>query len=291
MTGGNTSPQSSEIPPNELRLAFALGTADWVQQTQTWQDELLAQRAIEEKNYDEAARLLEPLAARGSAWAQRNQLWVDEWRAEAAVEAGDEETGARLLASLAARGSQWAVDRQISRDEHQAWRLTRARNYERARPLLESLAERGSPWAMNQLGRLHRDGKFGTPDLHNAIALFDKAVCVGHVPAYKCLGCAHLRKGDYESARIAFITGAELGHKGSMVMAGLMLVFEPRGETDTQTGLAWLNHAAYGTNGQATVREYPRTGLGCLRLGSRAIWLALVAATRSRLDRNYYRVS
>jgi hypothetical protein len=90
-----------------------------------------------------------------------------------------------------------------------------------------------------------------------------------------------------ESARIAFIKGAEQGQKRSMVMAGLMLVFEPRNETDTETGLAWLNHAAYGANAKAANVELARTGLGRMRLWSRAIWLALVAATRARFDPNY----
>jgi TPR repeat protein len=247
--------------------------------TDTFQDEMRAWQLTQERDFDGAARIVAALVARHSTWALLNQRWVEESRAAQAIDAKDYERAAALLIPLAASGSGWALSQQIWLDELRAWREIKARKYSAVGPLLHSLAERGSAWAMVHLGRLYRDRKLGRRDLDKAIALLEKAASLGEVDAYLSLGRALVCKGDFERARSAFVTGAELGHERCMLQAGMALFCLSENEADTNAGLAWLYRAA---RKERMVAHNAKSLFGCLRLYAEVAWLTFVAIPAAR---------
>lgn len=240
-------------------------------------DEILAGQAIEARAYDEAVRLLRPLAERNSEYALLTLGWIYQTGAtgipdknaarsfyEHAVSQGSAtaclylgwllskegdvnaartafERGADLgnseCKSELARLSNWA-------NEKAAERAMEEERYEEAVRLLRPLAERNSPFALRCLGFICETGVFGAPDREAARSYYERAALQGNADDCSELGRFFCAVGDETRARAAYQAGAERDHEPSMSELGRMMVEGRGGPVDIAGGSAWLEKAA-----------------------------------------------
>jgi TPR repeat protein len=203
--------------------------------------------AIEAKSYEEAMRLLRPLAERGSEYALLALGWIYETGAtgvsnreaarayyEGAAANGSASAclnlGRLLMADGATDRARAAFDDGIRRGneecgpelarlddyeiERRAARAVEAGAYEEAERLLRPLAERDSEYALLTLGWIRETGGAGDCDWDAARRYYERAAARGSASAHCSLGSLFLREGEEERARGAFETGAELGDEG-----------------------------------------------------------------------------
>lgn len=150
---------------------------------------------------------------------------------------------------------------------HRAWEQLTNFRYKEAARQYEDLAARGSINALISLGWMHTHGKLGPPDLDKAILFYESAVSAGSVRAKYRLARVLLRKNEAERARALLVEAGLQGHKPSIYWAGRMMTRGEGGDVDTDTGIAWLNHAA--DSGHAFAR---RELLRVERKDSRSPW-------------------
>jgi TPR repeat protein len=240
-------------------------------------DEQHAGRAIEAGAYEEAVRLLLPLAERNSEYALLTLGWVYETAAtgvfdldtarsyyEHAAATGSatahfhlgrifEGDGQEAQARLAfERGAQLGDDecksalaRLIdSRDEKLAGNAMTAGAYEEALRLLRPLAERKSRYALLSLGWIYETGAAGTPDTDAARSCYERAATEGSDAAYHELGRLLSIQHDLSQARAAFEAGAVRRDLRCMYRLGRMMVEGRGGPADVAAGSVWLEKAA-----------------------------------------------
>jgi TPR repeat protein len=240
-------------------------------------DEQLAAGAIEAGAYDEAVRLLRPLAERNSAFALLTLGWIYEagvtgdpdkdaarsfyehaisqgsisaylylgwllWRDGQEVEARAAfERGAQLNSeeckSVLARLADNAAEKLADDAIKQG-------SIEKAVRLLRPLAERNSRYALHALGYIHETGALGRADNKVARSFYERGAAQGDATAYFNLGRVLSRVGEETKARAAFLAGAERGHISSMSRLGRMMVEGVGGPIDVPGGSAWLERAA-----------------------------------------------
>jgi len=239
--------------------------------------EQLAAQAVEAENYEEALRLLLPLAEHNSEYALRTLGWIYETGAtgqsdkEAAqsyyeraalhgsasayldlgwllLSKGDEmqaqvalEAGAQLgdeeCRSVLARLHDNGVERLAAQAIDEG-------ACEEAIRLLLPLAERNSEYALLTLGWIYEIGATGSSDMDVARSYYERAAAEGSAAAYLDLGRILLAQGDESGARSAFQAGAERGDIPCMSKLGRMMVEGRGGRTDVAAGSAWLEGAA-----------------------------------------------
>jgi TPR repeat protein len=239
-------------------------------------DEILAGQAIEAHAYDEAVRLLRPLAERNSEYALLTLGWIYETGAtgtpnkdaarsfyeHAASQGsataclylgwllskeGDEETartafergvdlGNDECKSELARLSDWA-------NEKAAERAMEEQRYKDAVRLLRPLGERNSLYALRCLAYIYETGVTGPPDLKAARSHYERAASHGQSKDYYELGHFLSAEGDDTLARAAYKAGAEQGHVPSMGQLGRMMVKGRGGPVDVQDGFDWIEKA------------------------------------------------
>jgi TPR repeat protein len=240
-------------------------------------DEYLAGQAIAAGNYEEAVRLLRPLAERNSAYALLTLGWIYETDATGTP---DKNAALAFYKDAAAQGSAtaylylgWflqsageeiearaAFERgaQLNDDECKSVLVRLANNadeklaakaleeeaYEEAVRLLQPLAERNSAYALLCLGSIYERGVTGAPDNEAARSYYERAAAQGRADAYCALGLLLSGQGEDAQARAAFEGGAERGHAESMSRLGWIIVKGRGGPTDLDAGSAWLEKAA-----------------------------------------------
>jgi TPR repeat protein len=239
--------------------------------------EHLAAQAIEAGAYEEAVRLLRPLAEGNSEYALLSLGWLCE---TGAMGVSDKETARLYYERAASHGSasanlylgclhlsngdemqartafergaeldnadcKSALARLASRGAEQlAARAIENQAYEEAIRLLRPLAESNSEYALLSLGWLYETGAVGDPDREAARLHYKRAADNGSAPACFELGRLLSRQGEEVQARLAFETGAERGDVPSMSRLGRMMVEGRGGPTDSRAGSAWLEKAA-----------------------------------------------
>jgi TPR repeat protein len=239
-------------------------------------EEQIAARAMESRNYEEAFRLMQPLVEKGSQYALLSLGWIYQ---TGAVGPPDNETArdyyeraasegsdlahlylGRLLASNKdERGAKSAFERGAElgnsecvveleklahdEDERHAEGLIAAGQFKHARIILEGLANKGSQYALLTLGWMHETGTVEETDMKKARAYYERAMIKGSAPACFELGRLFLRQGKEEQARISFETGAVRGDTSSMARLGRMMVEGRGGPSDADAGSAWLKKA------------------------------------------------
>jgi uncharacterized protein len=239
-------------------------------------DEQVAARAIEKGAYDEAIRLLRPLAERNSAYALLTLGWIyeagvtgtpDEDAArslyEDAVSHGSADAclylgrlllkGQRLHAAREAfeRGARLNNDEcksELARladraDEEAVQRAMEEENYEEAIRLLKPLAQRNSLFALRCFAYIYETGVTGAPDMKAARSYYERAASLGRPEDYYELGRFLRVEGDETLARAAFRAGAERGHVRSMAKLGRMMIKGRGGPVDRKSGSEWLEKA------------------------------------------------
>lgn len=240
-------------------------------------DERLAAQAIEAGAYDEAARLLRPLAKRNSEYALLTLGWIYEAGAtgtpdkdaarsfyEHAVSQGSATAcpylgwllfrdGQEMEARAAfERGAQLNNDECKSAlarlndnaDEKLADEALKKGAYGEAARLLRPLAERNSEYALLTLGWIYDTGVTGAPDKEAARSYYEQAGSQGSAAGYFELGRFLKRQGEEAQARAAFEAGAERGHLPSMSRLGTMMIEGRGGPADVDAGTVWLEKAA-----------------------------------------------
>lgn len=240
-------------------------------------DEQFAARAMEAGAYEEAVRLLLPLAERNSEYALLSLGWIYETGAAGAsdkdaaqtyyeraaaqggasaylnlgwllLEQGEEmqaraafETGVQLgndeCKSVLARLDDNGVERL-------AEQAIAAGAHEEAVRLLLPLAERNSEYALLALGWIHETGATGARDEDAAQTYYERAAAGGSASAYLDLGRLLLARGEEPQARSVFAAGAERGDIPCMSKLGKMMVEGRGGPADIAAGTAWLEKAA-----------------------------------------------
>jgi TPR repeat protein len=240
-------------------------------------DEFLAGQAIEAGAYEEAVRLLRPLAERNSEYALLTLGWIYETGAtgtpdkdaarsfyEHAVSQGSatayrylgwllfsdgQETDARAAFERGAQLNNDECKSALTRlndnaKEKAASRAFEEKDFDEAVRLLMPLAERNSEYALHTLGYISELGLGGTSDKGAARSYYKRAAAQGSGAAYFNLGRLLLREGEDMKARAAFQAGAEQAHVSCMSRLGRMMVDGSGGPADLQAGLAWLERAA-----------------------------------------------
>lgn len=240
-------------------------------------DEQLAWQAIEAGAYEEAVRLLRPLAERNSEWALLTLGWVyetgatgtqDKVAARSFYEHAASQGGATAQLCLGRflwrdaqemearaafeRGAQMGDDEcksdlarlTIAQDEEPARKAFEERAYEEAVRLLRPLAERNSENALLALGWIYETGATVAPDWEAARSCYERAAVRGSAAAYFELGRLLKRQGEEAQARAAFEAGAERGNIPSMSRLGTMMLEGRGGPTDVDAGTALLEKAA-----------------------------------------------
>jgi TPR repeat protein len=239
-------------------------------------DEQLAARAIETGAYDEAIRLLRPLAERNSAYALLTLGWIY----EAGVTGAPDKDAARSLYEDAVshgsadaclylgrlllkdqrpieareafeRGARLNNDEcksELARladrfDEEAAQRAMEEENYEKAVRLLRPLAERDSRFALRCLAYICETGVAGAPDMQAARSYYERAASHGSPEDYYELGRILRAEGEEALARAAYQAGADHGHVPSMAKLGRMMVKGRGGPADVRGGSDWLEKA------------------------------------------------
>jgi TPR repeat protein len=240
-------------------------------------DELLAARAIENGAYEEAIRLLMPLAERKSEYALLTLGWIHETGANGSPN----KPAARSFYELAASGGSdaaylylgWLLLKE-GRDieageafergaqlnnvecksvlarladnagEKLAGKAIEDESYEEAVRLLRPLAERNSEYALRTLGWVYETGAIAAPDKDAARAFYTRAAGQGSAAACFDLGRLLLKEGEESRARSSFEAGAQRDHIPSMAELGRMMVEGSGGPVDVARGHAWLEKAA-----------------------------------------------
>jgi TPR repeat protein len=237
-------------------------------------DEKRAWQAIEAGAYDEAVRLLRPLAERNSEYALLALGWMYETGVTGTT---DKEAARSLYEDAVARGSasaclylgrvllkdgrlaeaRKAFERgaqlnndecksELSRDwadEEVAQRALEVGNYEEALRLLRPLAERDSLFALRCLAYIYETGVAGAPDMKAARSYYERAASRGRSEDYYELGRFLRIEGEETLARAAYQAGADRGHVPSMAKLGRMMLKGRGGPVDVQTGSNWLEKA------------------------------------------------
>jgi TPR repeat protein len=150
-------------------------------------DERLAAQAIEARAYEEAMRLLRPLAERGSEYALLTLGWILE---KGAAGATDKEA-ARLHDERAAALVSAAAHLELGR------LLSSEGEAERARAAFAAGAEAGDIPCMSRLGRMMVEGRGGPVDLAADIGWLERAAAQGHIFAQRML--LHIKAQDARS--------------------------------------------------------------------------------------------
>lgn len=240
-------------------------------------NEILAGQAIEARAYDEAVRLLRPLAERNSEYALLTLGWIYE---SGATGTSDKDAARSFYEHAASQGSAtaclylgWLLSKEgeemaartafergaalghdectseLARlsdraNEKAAERAMKEERYEEAVRLLRPLAKRNSLFALRCLGFIHETGVFGAVDTEAARPFYERAALRGDADDYHELGRFLSAVGDEAHARAAYQAGAERDHVPSMSKLGRMMVEGRGGSLDLVTGSAWLERAA-----------------------------------------------
>jgi TPR repeat protein len=240
-------------------------------------DEYLAGQAMNAGAYEEAVRLLRPLAERNSEYALLALGWIYETGATGAPDRNAARTyyeGAAAQSSATAylylgklllrdrremdaraafeTGAQLNNDEcksELARladeaDEELARKAIEEKAYEEAVRLLRPLAERNSERALIALGWIFERGDTGAPDWKAARSYYERAASQGSTAGCFELGRLLNRQGEEAQARAAFEAGAERGHLPSMSRLGTMMIEGRGGPTDLDVGTSWLERAA-----------------------------------------------
>jgi len=240
-------------------------------------DEQFAAQAVQARAYDEAVRLLRPLAERNSEYALLTLGWIYETGVtgppdvpaarslyEQAVAQGSangclylgwlllscgDEAEARAEFERGAQRSDEECKSELRRlndhaDEKEAARLLEAEDFVGAAQLLRPLADRDSEYALRCLGWLYETGHTGAPDMDAARSCYLRAAALGSGPAQYDLGRFLQAQGAETGARAAFQAGATLGDLPSMSQLGKMMIRGRGGPNDVAYGWAWLEKAA-----------------------------------------------
>lgn len=236
-----------------------------------------AAEAIAKGAYDEALRLLTPLAEHNSEYALLTIGWIYETGAVGAPDKnaarlyyeGAADRGSVLayfyLGWLLYNGGQEAEGRAafergaaLNNEECRA-ALTRIADnanellagraiedgaYDEAVRLLRPLAERNSEYALLTLGWIYETGATGPPDKEAARSCYEQAVAQGSPAAHLKLGRLLLKEGEETQARATFEEGAKDGNVPCMARLGKMMVEGRGGPTDLHAGIEWLERAA-----------------------------------------------
>jgi len=138
-------------------------------------DEELASKAIERGDYEEAMRLLGPLAEQNSEYALLNLGWIHE---TGAIGAADQDVAQLYYERAASQGSATA--------QFNLGRIQLAQGKEaQARAAFEIGAQRGDVPSMAELGRMMVEGSGGTTDGEAGLDWLQKAAAKGHVFAQR----------------------------------------------------------------------------------------------------------
>jgi TPR repeat protein len=249
----------------------------WLNRVSLQNDESIAGHAIEAGAYEDAVRLLRPLAERNSEYALLTLGWIYE---TGAIGAPDKDAARSFYEHAASQGSAtaclylgrllWrdaqeiearaAFERgaQLNNDECKSDLARLVNNaeekladeafkegaYEKAIRLLRPLAERNSVFALLTLGFICETGVTGPPDWDTARSFYERAAAQGSGSANFELGRLFKGQGEEAQARAAFEAGAELGDLPSMERLGRMMVAGRGGAIDVDAGTAWLEKAA-----------------------------------------------
>jgi TPR repeat protein len=241
-------------------------------------DEFLAFQAMEAGAYDEAVRLLRPLAERNSAYALLALGWIYETgatgsRSEVAARSFYEQAAAlgspraclyigRLLwrggdeaGAMAAyeRGADLGNDEAKAElaqladfvDDGLARKAMAEGAYDEVVRLVRPLVERHPQWAL-VLGWIYETGAAGTVDKAAAQTFYERAAVHGGVSEIFELGRFLQLHGEATRARAVLEAGAARGHLPSMTRLGTMMIEGHGGPTEVDTGTAWLERAAAG---------------------------------------------
>lgn len=241
--------------------------------------EYLAAQAIEAGDYEQAVRLLRPLAERNSGYALLTLGWIYETGANGSP---DKDAALTFYEDAASQGSATAhrylgrvllndgrdmearavfergarlgddeCKSELARlalyaDEKLAGEALEDEAYEQAIGLLMPLAEHNSGYALLCLGYIYEKGLTVAPDGDAARSYYERAIAQGSADAHCHLGYLLLEQGEEARARAAFEAGAELGDLSSMSHLGRMIVDGRGGPTNLDAGTAWLEKAAAG---------------------------------------------
>lgn len=139
--------------------------------------ERLAAQSIEAGEYEEAERLLQPLAEGGSEYALLSLAWLRETGASGAT---DTEGARQYYERAAAQGSASAY--------FELGRFLLSQGDElRARPAFEAGARLGDVPSMSNLGRMMVEGRGGHEDIAAGSAWLEQAASQGHIFAQRTL--------------------------------------------------------------------------------------------------------
>lgn len=240
-------------------------------------DEQLAAQAIEAGAYEEAVRLLQPLADGNSEYALLSLGWIAETGAigsvdrdkarsyyERAADGGSASAylylGLLLLRSgedtraraAFARGADLNSDEckselaRLNDDDTERLAAQAIENgfYDEAIRLLQPLAERNRENALLSLGWIYETEATDVADKETALSYYEQAITYGSAAACSELGRLLLSEGEEERARSVFKVGAELGDIPCMARLGKMMVAGRGGPVDIGAGSTWLQNAA-----------------------------------------------
>ncbi len=143
----------------------------------TKDNEQLAAQAIETGDYEEAARLLRPLAERNSEYALLSLGWIYE---TGATGASDKDAARLYYERAAAEGS--------ASGYFELGRLLLGQGEEsQARAAFEAGAERGDIPSMSKLGRMMVEGRGGPTVIDAGSSWLEIAAAQGHIFAQRTL--------------------------------------------------------------------------------------------------------
>ena len=240
-------------------------------------EERLAGQAVEAGAFEQAVKLLRPLAERQSEYALLTLGWIYETGATGSIDqaaaqsfyeqaafqgsaAGYLRLGWLLSSKGEAAQARAAFEAGASLDNEEcksalartednnveliAMRAIEEKEYTKAVGLLQPLASRGSEYALLALGWIYDTGSVGPPDKEAARSYYERAVEQGSPVGYLELGRVLLEQGEQKRARALFEKGAELGNISCMARLGEMMVEGSGGNTDSYAGYHWLEKAA-----------------------------------------------
>jgi hypothetical protein len=139
--------------------------------------EQLAWQAMEEGNYDEAVRLLTPLAHRNSEFALLSLGWIYETGATAAP---DKDAALSFYTRAVSQGS--------AAGSFDLGRLLLDRGEEaKARSAFRAGAEKGDLPSMSELGRMLLEGRGGPSNVEDGWNWLERAAEQGHIFAQRTL--------------------------------------------------------------------------------------------------------